>query len=61
MSPHSPLLIRDVELDDGWPADVLLRDGIVADAEALWERITIAIPTVNPASNPTFINPVAKP
>jgi len=30
MSPHSPLLIRDVELDDGWPADVLLRDGIVA-------------------------------
>jgi len=34
---------------------------IIADAEALWERITTAIPTVNPASTLTFINPVAKP
>ncbi len=35
--------------------------GIIADAEALWARITAAMPTVNPASNVTFINPVAKP
>jgi hypothetical protein len=36
-------------------------EGIVPDAEALWERITAAIPTANPASNLTIINPVTKP
>jgi hypothetical protein len=36
-------------------------EGIIPDAEALWERITAAIPTVNPASNLTIINPVTKP
>lgn len=36
-------------------------EGIIPDAEALWERITAAIPTVNPASNLTIISPVIKP
>lgn len=35
-------------------------EGIIPDAEALWARITAAIPTVNPASNLTIINPVPK-
>ena len=34
--------------------------GLIADAEALWARITAAMPMVNPASNVTFINPVVK-
>jgi hypothetical protein len=34
--------------------------GIIPDAEALWQRITLAIPTVNPASNLTIINPAPK-
>ena len=34
--------------------------GLIADAEALWARITAAMPTANPASNVTFLNPVAK-
>ncbi|HXA22018.1 MAG TPA: hypothetical protein VNW90_06935 [Acetobacteraceae bacterium] len=36
-------------------------EGIIPDAEALWERITAAIPTANPAANLTIISPVIKP
>jgi hypothetical protein len=36
-------------------------EGIIPDAEALWDRITAAIPTANPAVNLTIINPVTKP
>ncbi len=36
-------------------------EGIIPDAEALWDRITAAIPTANPASNLTLINPVTRP
>jgi hypothetical protein len=36
-------------------------EGIIPDAEALWERITAVIPTANPAANLTIINPVTKP
>jgi hypothetical protein len=39
---------------------VAQEEGIIPDAEALWERITAAIPAVNPASNLTIINPVTK-
>ncbi len=35
--------------------------GIISDAENVWERITAAMPTANPASNLTIINPVKKP
>ncbi len=35
-------------------------EGIIPDAQALWDRITAAIPTANPASNITFINPIVK-
>ena len=35
--------------------------GLIADAEALWARITAAMPTASPASNVTFLNPVVKP
>jgi len=36
-------------------------EGIIPDAEALWERITAAIPMANPASNLTLIDPVIQP
>ncbi len=34
---------------------------VIPDADALWQRITAAIPTANPASNLTLIDPVAQP
>ena len=34
--------------------------GLITDAETVWERITAAMPTANPASNLTIINPVRK-
>lgn len=34
------------------------QEGIIPDAEDLWGRITALIPTANPASNLTLINPV---
>jgi hypothetical protein len=36
-------------------------EGIIPDAEALWRRISTAIPTANPVSNVTFIHPIVKP
>ena len=35
--------------------------GIIEDAEALWARIVAVIPTANPASIITIIDPVRKP
>ena len=35
--------------------------GLIVNAESVWERITAAMPTANPASNLTIINPVKKP
>jgi len=33
-------------------------EGIIPDAQAVWSRIAAAIPTANPTSNVTIINPV---
>lgn len=36
-------------------------EGLIPDADALWRRITAAIPRANPASNLTLIHPDVKP
>ena len=37
---------------------IVQENGVIADASAVWARIVAAVPTANPVSNITFINPL---